>query len=193
MFMNTQILSHYSANKSSDVGALCGRAGHLIKTALKKKEQIVISSWGSLRVSCKAHMVIWKSMCHFGDSSGSLGGQLAGLAGMDQVTPGVEVQCEGSRVTLPSLDTQHWAAAVWVTHSPQPGGKQWHCRFKKSWPPPPNVSDSSCPLYTHATPVCIPGTAMHVALNKGVLLAAKLGLLAPLYILLPMNDLETIM
>lgn len=103
MFMNTQILSHYSANKSSDVGALCGRAGHLIKTALKKKEQIVISSWGSLRVSCKAHMVIWKSMCHFGDSSGSLGGQLAGLAGMDQVTPGVEVQCEGSRVTLPSL------------------------------------------------------------------------------------------
>lgn len=137
MFTKTQILSHYSANKSSDAAALCGRAGHLIKTVPKKKKQIVIISWGSLRVSCKAHMAISWSMCHFGGILGSTGGDWQVWEGWMADSSG-----QGPVWHCPPLHSAPGTCCGTDTQ-PQPGGKQWHCSLKKSFTTTPSASDWS--------------------------------------------------
>lgn len=135
--------------------------------------------WKEWQSEIKSTRCLMREFSHFPSQLNSVKSQ-----------PTSQTRCK-SRCDTALPDPQHWAPAVWVTHSPQPGGKQWCWSLKKSWPPPPNVSDLSCPLRIHATPSAVhtPGTAVNVALNKGVLFAAKLGPLAPLYILHSMNDL----
>lgn len=157
MIMKTQILSHYSANKSSDIAALCGRAGHLIKTALKKKKkancnQLLRVTQGFLQGTygyLLIHVPLWRQFRKPRRATGRSGRDgPADSSGRGPVW--------GQQGDTALLDTQHWAPAVWVTHSPQPREKQWYSSLQKSWPPTPNVSDSSCHLHIHATPCVDP-------------------------------------
>lgn len=151
MLTKTQILSHYSAHKSNVLAALCGRAGHLIKTPFKKKRgnhnHLLRVTQGFL----KAHMAICYSMHHCGDSWGSPGGWLAGLEGGTSW-----LKWSRSSVRAAGWHCPSWHSALGAccgSHTqPTVWGKTMALQLKMSWPPPPNVSDLRCPLYIHATP-----------------------------------------